>query len=79
MPVKGLLITLDQDPEKAASALSLLTARKEVELGEQKEKYLPLVIDTGTEQAGKQLQRWIESLDGVYYVDTVFASVEEPE
>lgn len=79
MPVKGLLITLDDDPEKAASALSLLNARKEVELGELQGKYLPLVIDTANEHAGRQLHHWVESLDGVYYVDTVFASVEEPE
>ncbi len=79
MPVKGLLVTLDEDPDRAAAAQSLLRDRTEIELGELNEKWLPLVMDTPTEIMSKELLRWIEKLDGVYFVDTVFSSVDCPE
>lgn len=78
MPVKGLLITLDEDPDRAAAAQLLMSERTEIELGELNEKWQPLVMDTPTEASSKELYRWIESLDGVYFVDTVFSSVDGP-
>jgi len=78
MPVKGLLITLIEDPEKVASATEQLNAREEIELGERTGRYLPIVIDAETEAESRQLYEWIESLEGVYFVDTVFSSVDGP-
>lgn len=79
MPVKGLLITLDSDAERASLAQTQLSERREIELGEVNEKYLPLVLDTPTERESKELYRWIEKLEGVYFVDTVFSSVDGPD
>ena len=79
MPVKGLLITLDEDSAKAASATAQLRAHEGIELGEQKERYLPVVIDVDKEPESRQLYYWIEALEGVYFVDTVFSSVDSPE
>ena len=78
MPVKGLLITLDEDPDRAAAAQLLMSERTEIELGELNKKWLPLVMDTPTEASSKEVYRWIEALDGVYFVDTVFSGVDGP-
>jgi hypothetical protein len=77
MAVKGVLVTLDEDPVLAGAALQALRAKPGVELGELQERWLPLVVESADEGASKQLIRWIEGLEGVYFLDTVFASVGE--
>ena len=79
MPVKGVLVTLGDDPVRTEAAISQLEARPDIELGERREKWLPLVIEAPTEAASREVFRWIESVEGVYFVDTVFSSVDGPD
>lgn len=76
MPVKGLLITLDEDSQKAASAVEEMSARPDIEVGELNEKWLPVVVESSDEYESKQAVKWIEALPGVYFIDTVFSSVD---
>jgi len=79
MSIKGVLITLENDPDRAKEAISILQERRGIEVGEIKEQWLPLTIETSSESECREVFRWIESLEGVYFVDTVFSSVEGPE
>ena len=78
MPVKGVLVTLEDDPVRADAAIATLRGKAGFELGERNEKWLPLVVESPSERESKEAYRWIEALDGVYFVDTVFSSVEGP-
>ncbi len=75
MAVKGVLVTLSEDPILSGAALQALRAKPGIELGELQEKWLPLVLEAEDDGASKELVKWIEGLDGVYFLDTVFASV----
>ncbi|MEX0321373.1 MAG: hypothetical protein AB3N63_04400 [Puniceicoccaceae bacterium] len=77
MAVKGVLVTLSDDPILAGAALQALRLKPGIELGELQDKWLPLVLETEDEGRSKELVKWVEGLEGVYFLDTVFASVGE--
>lgn len=75
MAVKGVLLTLSNDSIESGAALQALCAKPGIELGELQDQWLPVVVETEDEGTSKELVKWIEGLDGVVFLDTVFASV----
>jgi nitrate reductase NapAB chaperone NapD len=53
-----------------------MSARPDIEVGELKEKWLPVVVESEDDYASKEAVKWIEALPGVYFIDTVFSSVD---
>ncbi len=50
MPVKGVLITLEDDPDRAEAAIATLRGTAGIEVGEIKDKWLPLVVESPNER-----------------------------
>ncbi|MCG8526383.1 MAG: hypothetical protein MI748_08395 [Opitutales bacterium] len=76
MIIQGALISLNGDILAQSYTLESLSSRTDLELGELKEKWLPIVIERETERECKDVIAWIESLDGVLCVDAVFSSID---
>lgn len=73
--VKGVILTLVNDGQKVQSAIAAISEHPDMKVGELQKKWLPVVIDSESEDKGREAHRWLESLDGVYLVDAVFTSV----
>ena len=78
-PIAGLTLTLDDDAVLAAEAIECLRAHAGIEVGERKNRWLPLVIEAGGAREVRDLHRWIEELAGVAYVDVVYVGFDEEE
>ena len=71
MPVSGLAITLTEDREQQEAALAALRAHPNIEVGQQHGHRLPIVVDTETDEADKDVWRWLHEQPGVRFVDVV--------
>ncbi|MHC4303426.1 MAG: chaperone NapD [Planctomycetota bacterium] len=77
MPISGLLITLDDDPNASETAISTLKADPRIDVGEQRGPYLPVVADTAGKQENQRLWDELHELPGVMNVNLVFAHVDD--
>ncbi|MHC4978701.1 MAG: hypothetical protein ACYTGT_06700 [Planctomycetota bacterium] len=77
MPISGLLITLDDDPNASETAISTLKADPRIDVGEQRGPYLPVVADTAGKQENQRLWDELHELTGVVNVDLVFADLDD--
>ncbi|MFV1995957.1 MAG: hypothetical protein ACC661_11030 [Verrucomicrobiales bacterium] len=77
MPIAGLTLTLHRDDALAAAALEELRACPEIETGERRGCWLPVVSDVADAKASRDLHRWIESLAGIAYVDVVYVGFDD--
>jgi len=78
MPVSGLVLTLDADPNHARAALAALRADDCIDVGVPVGPRLPVVTDTPDAHADRRLQDRIRSICGVEYIDVVFVHFDAP-
>jgi hypothetical protein len=71
MPVSGILITLDTDPDARAGALRALGDDARVTLGEAHGTRLPAVTETRSASEAEDLVMLIQQTSGVVFVDVV--------
>lgn len=79
MPLSGLVLTLDNDPGKRASAAAFLNSDPRVTLGKLAGRWLSIATDTGSENECRELHDLISGLPGVVYVDVVAVSFPEAD
>lgn len=77
--VNGLLLSLSKNEDLAREAVQAIEQHPRIELGELNECWLPVVVDSMGTGDSHDVHEWIQKLEGVDFVDVVFASVEEPE
>jgi hypothetical protein len=70
----GLVITLSQDPALARDARAALANRPEIQLGEQRGRWLAAALRVGNP---RDEHAWIEQLPGVELVEVVFVGFGE--
>jgi len=73
--LSSLIITLAEEPALRAAALSALSTRPDLRLGEPGGAWLPAVLDA-TDPYG--VFRELEALPGVVLVEVVFVEVASP-
>lgn len=78
MPINGLMVTLSPHPEQAALACARIAEKPELELGERKDRWLPLVADTRDDREARDLHAWLEGLPGVDQVGVILVGFDEP-
>ena len=71
--LSSLVVTLNDDPELAASTISSIAAHESITAEEPVGDYLPIAIEAAD---ARPIHQWLESLTGVRYVDVVFCSTE---
>ena len=76
MPIAGLQLTLDPNPELAADAIGALRSRTEIEMGTPRGQALPVMTDVDGTRESSALHQWIASLPGIAHVDLVYAAPE---
>jgi hypothetical protein len=78
MPLNGLLLKLSANTRMAEAALASISSRNEVMLGDAKERWQPLVVDTSDVKEAHDFHEWLEALPGVEQVDVIFVGFDEP-
>ncbi len=78
MPINGLMVTLSSDAGLAEQACSSMRSRADLELGERRDRWLPLVADTDSDRAARELHGWLEALPGVDQVGVILVGFDEP-
>lgn len=77
MPINGLMVTLSSDPTLAADVCERIDGRAELEPGDRRDRWLPLVADTRDDREARELHRWLENLAGVDQVSVVLWGFDE--
>jgi hypothetical protein len=70
--VISLVLRLSDDGVARQAVLAALRKRGDVEAGEQRDCWLPVVAETSQP---RELHAWLESLPGVMFVDVTFVEV----
>ena len=79
MPVNGLLLTLTEDETLVDDALSVISARDDIELGDRTGRWQPVVVEAGGTGESHEVHEWLQALPGVVMVDVVFTSVGDTQ
>ncbi len=77
MPVNGLLLTLENDPDTISDVKHSIEKRPEVDAGLLSERWLPVAVDTPDARSARETHTWLESLPGVLQVDVVYVALDE--
>ena len=77
MPVSGLVVTLDADPNRARGAVTQILNHSAFDVGERCGHRLPVVLETPDRQDDKQCWQWLNDLSGVVHVDAAFIHFDE--
>lgn len=78
MPVNGLLVKLSMDPRLADAALARISERPEVMLGDARERWQPLVVDSPDVRTSHDFHEWLEAMPGIEHVDVIYVGFDEP-
>jgi hypothetical protein len=70
--VVSLVLRLSDDGVARQAVHAALAVRNDIEIGEQRDCWLPVVAETAQPQ---ELHAWLESLPGVMFVDVTFVEV----
>jgi nitrate reductase NapAB chaperone NapD len=77
MPISGLLITLDRDPEKKSDAIARLQSHPAIDLGDRDGLRLPIVVDTASSEDDRMVWAWLHELPGITFVDVVYIHFDD--
>ena len=77
MAISGLVITLDDDPERRRAALAALRADERLTLGEPTGNHLPLIAETRRAREGVELIEDLFTQPGVRFVDVVSVDMSD--
>ena len=76
--LSGLVITLTQNVNNADSTIAAIRRNPAITVGKPEGQYLPVTIENTN---ARQIHQWLESLNGVSYIDVVYCAIlptEEP-
>jgi hypothetical protein len=76
MPISGLVITLNREASLAERAIEAVAARREFTIGERNGRWLPVVMEARDDAHSRELHDWLQSLDGVDFVDVASVNFE---
>lgn len=79
MPIAGLALTLSDSTPLVEDAIAALEAHPAVTVGEKVDRWLSVVLDTPGVKQSRDLHEWVESVEGVEYVDVVYVGFDDPE
>ena len=79
MITSGLVLTLNADPALAQQAQTTLLDRVELTIGQQNDRWLPIVIQASDVAASRDLHDWLCSLPGIDFVDVVHVEFEDTD
>jgi nitrate reductase NapAB chaperone NapD len=71
MPISGLVVTLDREPEARDRALAALTIDPRVTCGEPQGLRLPIVTETDDLESAEDLVEALGRIPGISFVDVV--------
>jgi len=78
MPILGLVILLDDArPATRSQVADLLSRAADLELGEPVAHRWPVVLEADSEHDAEERIRSLRSLEGISYVDVVYADFED--
>ncbi len=77
MPVSGLVVFLNDEPQPRAEALAAIGRESRIQVGVLEANRLAIVLDTVSSAEDKQLWDWLYSLPGVAFVEVAFVGFEQ--
>jgi hypothetical protein len=77
--VSGLVITLNAQPDVRERATAAILSHPAIHAGELTDRWLPVAVEAADQAECHAIHDWLQSLEGVDYVDVVAISFEEAE
>jgi len=77
MPISGLLITLSENATAAQQAVAAIAKHPSLEVGQCFGRWLPTCLDVCSDREGRAIHQWLESLEGVCFIDVVFVGFDD--
>lgn len=72
MSISGLVLTLENDPPLAESAIRVLSQDPRITLGDRAGERLAIVVETGSRFEDEEVYAALKSTPGVRFVDVAF-------
>ena len=77
MPVSGLVVSLSDEPQLRADALSVIGREPRITMGICEENRLAIVVETVNSDQDRQLWEWLGDLPGVTFVEVAFIGFDQ--
>ncbi len=77
MPVSGLVVSLSDEPQLRAGALSVIGRESRITMGICEENRLAIVVETVSSEEDRQLWEWLGDLPGVTFIEVAFVGFDQ--
>ena len=75
--ISGLVVHFSEDKSLANTALLEITEQKNIDIGIQSERRLPIVVEADSIESSHKMTDWLFELEGVCHVDVTYVHLDE--